>query len=296
MEEEQFIRLRLGSESLRHVFDQLRTIRTWGVTDRLRRTGLLEEWRETLAVGNAPAPFEVELWYRGSETARSDAAARVRRLVELEGGEVVSESTIPEIRYQALVGRLPRSSVAAIVETEDSHIVVCDDIMFLRPIGQVDWPPSEESEIEAFPADQALPSRPPLVALLDGLPLENHELLRDRLTIDDPDGWGQGYLAVNRRHGTAMASLILHGDLQEGEGPTDRLVYVRPILQPDPDWHRESAPIGQTFPDVVHRAVRRRWSAKVRRRQRRQPSRSELLCRRPLTTVRGFDESASPHD
>ena len=247
-----------GRRSLRRVFEQLRAIRTWNVQDRLRSTGLLDEWRTVLGMGNAPVPFEVELWFRGHPASRTAAADRVRQLIDREGGETLSATEIPEVRYHALVGALPRDRIEAVVESEDSQLVVCDDVMFLRPIGQVDTPTIQESE----PSEAAAPALPatlgsPIVGVLDGLPLENHEALAGWLTVDDPDDWGADYLAAERLHGTWMASLIIHGDLQASEDPAARRVYVRPVLQPDPYFRRESAPRAQTFPDVVRRAIQR---------------------------------------
>ena len=86
--------------------------------------------------------------------------------------------------------------------------------------------------------------------------MENHPHLRDRLMVDDPDSWATTYPALLRRHGTAMASLILHGDQNE-RGPTlRRPLYVRPILKPD-SKREETAPQDRLWVDLVHEAVRR---------------------------------------
>ena len=73
----------------------------------------------------------------------------------------------------------------------------------------------------------------PRVALLDGLPFQNHDALAGRLLIDDPDGVADDYPITARNHGTAMASLIIHGDLSSAGDPLDRPLYVRPIMRPD---------------------------------------------------------------
>ena len=111
---------------------------------------------------------------------------------------------------------------------------------------------------------EALPGEPPagfpVIALFDGLPLQAHSRLQGRLIIDDPDSFEGDSPAINRRHGTAMASLILHGDLTVGKAPLPRPLYVRPILRPDPrDWmnHTETVPEETLVIDLIHRAVRR---------------------------------------
>jgi hypothetical protein len=37
--------------------------------------------------------------------------------------------------------------------------------------------------------------QPPVVAVLDGMPMENHPLLDGRLIVDDPEGWALPTLA-----------------------------------------------------------------------------------------------------
>lgn len=105
-----------------------------------------------------------------------------------------------------------------------------------------------------------LPFGDPLVALFDGLPLTGHRLLDGRLDVDDPDGYEEAYQAGERRHGTAMASLICHGDLDEGGGPVTRPVYVRPVMKPHLDFGGqlvEAIPEDVLPIDLIHRAVRR---------------------------------------
>jgi hypothetical protein len=97
--------------------------------------------------------------------------------------------------------------------------------------------------------------------LLDGLPRSNHALLAGRLIVDDPQGWEQDYQAIERVHGTAMASLIVRGDLSSAEDAIARPPYVRPIMRPDPRDFRvprgEGLPANQLTVDLLHAAVRR---------------------------------------
>ena len=62
----------------------------------------------------------------------------------------------------------------------------------------------------------------------------------------------------SRNHGTAMASLIVHGDLSAPGEPLDRPLYVRPIMRPH-EFPREAEQILPTrlLPDLLHRAIRR---------------------------------------
>jgi hypothetical protein len=92
------------------------------------------------------------------------------------------------------------------------------------------------------------------------LPLTGHRLLNGRLIVDDPDGYESAYQAKERVHGTAMASLICHGDLGESAEPLRTPVYARPIMQPHRGFDGqfiEAIPEGVLPVDLIHRAVRR---------------------------------------
>src|SRR5690606_30673243 len=80
-------------------------------------------------------------------------------------------------------------------------------------------------------------SENPIVAILDGFPMQNHSLLANRLIVDDPDNWASEYVVRDRVHGTAMASLVIHGDLNGQSPPLDSKVYIRPILKPMRDFN-----------------------------------------------------------
>ncbi|WP_256710518.1 S8 family peptidase [Paenibacillus sp. FSL H8-0548] len=98
------------------------------------------------------------------------------------------------------------------------------------------------------------------MAVLDGFPMQNHSLLSDRLIIDDPDNWASDYVVRDRVHGTAMTSLVIHGDINSNNSPINSKVYVRPILKPVRDFKdklSECAPDDVLLIDLIHTAVRR---------------------------------------
>jgi hypothetical protein len=210
-----------------------------------------------------PAPFEVELWFRSDASARGQAAELVGQRIRSDGGRVIAEAVVPEIRYHALVGELPPSRIDRILAEEDAQLIRADQVMFLRPSGQTDLagPMLADDGDGTASALEATSLDPPILGLLDGLPLANHTLLSGRLIVDDADGWGGDYAARDRQHGTAMASLLVNGDVASKESPLTRSVYVRPVLRPDPHaWvsiRREQAPPEVLFPDLIRRAVNR---------------------------------------
>ena len=247
----------------RDIFSQLKEIRPWGPDDRLRDTGLLDDWQERVQYGQEIVPFEIELWFRSNPAKRTEAVNKVTsHILELHG-EVISQSVIEPIRYHALIGNIPIRNLARPIELRETTLLRSSEIMLLRPVGQASVTIPEEDSTPGFPSPTSpLPeAKPPVVALFDGLPLENHLWLNGRLTVDDVEDWASDTLAEERIHGTAMASLILHGELDKNEPPLTRPLYVRPIMKPNPrDFNQpreESIPDNELPTDIVHRSVRR---------------------------------------
>ena len=253
-----------GMTRFREVFDTLKTLRRWDVQDRLLETGILDIWQEELSHdGDGFLGFEAELWYRGSQQKQEESLATVKRTIEDLGGRLVTQSIVPEVSYHGILGELPRNAIQILLSDHNIEMVKCDDIMFFRPVGQISSGDREiagEFERADF-AEKAAPSGEPIVAVLDGLPLENHSLLGGRLLVDDPDGWEAQYPGHERVHGTAMTSLLVHGDLNANESALESPVYVRPIMRPDDhSWHTprpECMPRNELPVDLIHRAIRR---------------------------------------
>ena len=248
---------------LKHAFAHLHSIRPWNAEDRIRETGIVEDWQSRLQHGQQIVPFEVELWFRANIDHRQKAEFHLHSVIEALGGEVIQQCIIPEIAYHGILGRIPATRVPEILAQREVIFLQCEDIMHLRPIGQcaVRMPgDTPETDYQRVGEPPDLPQGDPLIALFDGLPLTGHRLLNRRLIVDDPDGFESGYQARERVHGTAMASLICHGDLEEDGNPLERPVYVRPIMQQSRGLDGqffEAIPEGILPLDLVYRAVRR---------------------------------------
>jgi Subtilase family len=250
-----------GRTKFRDLFNQLRDLHPWGPEDRLRETGLLEGWQERVEAGQEVMRVEIELWAQNRSWARTRVENWVSNLIGQEGGRVLGRCDAAEtIAYHALLTELPIQAVQRILQDPTVELARCEQVMFFRPPGQVLFT-VPEGEPESVPAPAQGLERPagePIAALLDGLPLENHEWLTGRLIVDDPDGWGDQYPANTRQHGTAMASLILHAELDAPATALSRPLYVRPVLKPDPqnrNW--ETIPPNSLTVDLIHRAVLR---------------------------------------
>lgn len=252
-----------GLTKFRDVFLHLKSIRQWDVQDRLLETGIIDVWRENLEYdGDRVITFETELWFRGSNELRAVSESQVTYLVQQAGGRILNQSVIEGIAYHGLLAELSAHAIRSIVENPTTELVKCENVMFFRPVGQMvvgDKSPEgdvENAQIEEMP----LPTGDPVVALFDGVPLANHRLLAGRLIIDDPDNWDADYAASERVHGTSMASLIVHGDLNQPSTPLPRPIYVRSIMKPL-NWlntpRPEGIPENCLAVDLIHRAVKR---------------------------------------
>lgn len=252
-----------GFAGLRDVFTHIKDIRKWDARDRIAETHAVDYWCESLEFdGDSPIPFEIELFFRNDTTKRNNATETIRSEIQSLGGRVIQECVISEIYYHGLLVELPRVSIEGLVNRyEEIELSQVDDIMFFRPTCQSVFVSTTDSEIYTATEDAiALPTGDAVVAVFDGMPMQNHRLLRGRVIIDDPDDCATGYESKYRLHGTSMVSLAIYGDINRNDTPISSPVYVRPILQPKQigfDKVIESVPDDSLFIDVLHRAVKR---------------------------------------
>lgn len=250
-----------GLNKFRNLFGQLRTLRHWSVADRIA-ADVRQYWQNCLDDGLQAIRFEIEAWYFSSQQKNDKAREDIEALVQAIGGQVLRRALIGEIAYHGFLVELPAQAVANVLAGQTPDLVLSDRIMFFRPKAQSITDGVNEAEVQPQAAAAGASEQPPVVALLDGLPLQNHAQLQGRLLVDDPDGWEGNYAAKDRVHGTAMASLILHGELDGSAEPLQRRLYVRPVLRPDPNDNfnarrREHTPDDILLIDLIHRAVKR---------------------------------------
>lgn len=261
-QEDPKVKFATGLNPLKDVFGLLRGIRRWGPEDRVRETGLLDQWREDLEVVGAQGVtrVEIELWYRRDESARRSAESEVRNILREAGADVVASTERPEIAYHALLANVPMSQVERVLSDGPSAIELLktESVMMVSVnramIVETSDPVSAEARFDAT----SVASGPPRVALLDGVPLANHVALDGRLVIDDPDDRTARYGTTQRRHGTAMASLIAHGDMSDPGQPLSQPIYIRPIFEPHPFAPRaEIVPEHELLVDLIYRCIHR---------------------------------------
>lgn len=262
-------RLRHGAGAWGEIFSHLRTVRFWNIKDRVTDTGILEYWREEVACKKGTTSmvaFEIELSYDENKQERRQRQQHIEELVDQEGGIILASCDIKEIKFHAIKAELPVANIERVLGEDYSALFQEGGILFFRPSPQCLVESFADGTAEEFPSIPA-PEAAPVVAVLDGLPFSRHKLLDGFLIIDDPDDFAANYRPREMNHGTAMLSLICHGELDAGEGRITRKVYVRPILLPDiesPQERRpERIPKEVFFEDLVERAVRKMFDGDV---------------------------------
>jgi len=218
------------------LFSRLIDVRPWGPLDRIPE-GAVEAWEEELAnLPDQPIRLEVELWFHEQPERRVSAFDAVAAAIADAGGLIVQHVVIPEVHYHAALVDVPAQYVRNIIEHQNVNLARHDEIMFLRPQSIIASPMAAEfhgSDNPDQPGAVTFDSVEPIAALLDGLPIQNHARLVDRLIVDDPENLEPIYAVAQRSHGTEMASLIIHGDLNLVGPPIRRPLYVRPVLRPN---------------------------------------------------------------
>ena len=224
-----------GFAPWRSLFNQLMDLRTWGPRDRITPE-VRDDFRYLLDIDpSGLIAVEIELWPRTKEHDRRQAFEAILRIVGVTGGSILDDAEILQIGYHAVLAEVPRSEIERLTEEDDVQLAICDDIMYVRPQSVASLSPSADStsSVPATLRREDLPARGfPVAALLDGMPVQRHQLLDGRIIVDDPDGVEDESTVAKRRHGTEMASLILHGDLAgpAPESALSRPLHVHPVL------------------------------------------------------------------
>lgn len=259
-----------GKAKWRSVFEQTLKIRRWGIEETLLETGMADLWRDLLDPLNPDQEIhcQIELFYRRNDERRKRNEETLIALLTEIGGETLGPMPfidMPAIAFHAVKAKLPAVRVRHLLEALESsdrdvdiQLFKFPGIMYFRPTGQ-SLVTLDDDTGEAVELPQGQPELPPVVAILDGVPNLQHEALANRLLFDDPDNLSAEYQPGERRHGTSIASLVVHGELASGQDRSlDRKVYHTAVMQPNPERRREEYfPDEVFFEDRIERAVRR---------------------------------------
>ncbi len=239
-----------GFTSWRNVFATLKGLRPWGPQDRVQ-----DEERDIIGdeisdkADNDRIRLEIELVFRTVETRGVETEADLSNQIVSRGGSIVSRCRIADIGYHAVLAELPVAEVRGIIGRAQASIAGLDFVMHIRP-------QSLATGIEVANPERAQPEAPmtaggsPILALLDGVPVAQHSLLNGALVVDDQFGLEPLALVSERTHGTAMASLIVHGDRNRQEQRLGRHIHCVPVLGQD-----DRFPEDRLIVDIIYLAV-----------------------------------------
>ena len=248
-------------------FLQLDAVRLWSPADRLTES-VRAYWRDMLEEGQTGIRFEIELTTRSATRTAQQCRLEIEQLVSELGGQVVRWCQLEAIGYHAALVETNADAIGRLLSDELPAIAHCPRVWRFQPQAQMLEIDAAESDPQVVTTP--LPTAPdpntaPMVAVLDGLPQENHELLAGRLWVEDPEGMAADYPVSDRVHGTAMCSLVVWGELAANGRPQHPAlstpVYIRPIFEAgDADFNgrrEERFPHSQLMVDLIERAVRR---------------------------------------
>lgn len=233
------------------VFAHLRDLRPWGPQDRLTAEDLSVLAQEH-ADSDGNVRLELELVFR-SEGEIVEAA--VREALQNVGGAVVSRTRIEGAGYHALLVQVPEAELIRVRERGNEGLIAEESILHIRPqsVSQLNiFEVQEDVNIAA----KALPaSNDSIVAIFDAVPLAGHSQLANRLNVDDIFNL-EPLAAGLRVHGTAMASAVVHGDLNgPSQAALDRRVYFVNVMYA-PGTPGDSERFPDRLPaDMFHEAV-----------------------------------------
>ncbi|MGI2036190.1 S8 family peptidase [Rhizobium panacihumi] len=207
--------------SWKALLSQLRDIRPWGPQDRIAIEDAAVLTTEA-DHGHATIRVEIELVFRQNGAA---AEATAHQDIQARGGVVISRARIAGAAYHAILADIPTLAIREALAGNPESLAGSDAILQIRPQSVFHAVPYEEAPGDADGEAPNIPSGDPIAGIFDAVPLSQHPRLANTLSLDDP--FGLEPLAVGpRRHGTAMASAVVHGDLNNPwVRPRERPVY-----------------------------------------------------------------------
>lgn len=236
------------------LFGYLADVRTWSAKDRVDPS--LAAYVEARAGRSAEVRIEFDLWFRATRKDRDAALAALTETLGAVGGDLLDAVQIEGIRHHGVLANVP-AAVARQLARGEGALAIEDAVMTVRP--QSAYRGNDPLEPADVVVDRSPPgrpdARPALAALLDGYPVQGHQLLSNRVDIEEIDVTGAQAPVATREHGTAMASLIIHGDLAHGEQPLDRVLKVVPILAAGQGGNVETTPSDKLPLAMIYRAV-----------------------------------------
>lgn len=213
----------------RDLFLHLKAIRPWGPGDRVSPQN--RAYFEAVVDGapdDFPIRVEIELVFRQAAAARAAIEQTITAAIEAAGGAAIHRAAHPAFAYHAVLADIPAREIRRIAALDPHSLAGADPVAAIVP--QSVGAPIDTGDNDVLTAVPPAPSEAePIVAVFDAVPLQAHPLLAGRLVVDDPADLEAKAVGA-RIHGTAMASLAVHGDLNDPPSPISRRIYFRPVM------------------------------------------------------------------
>ncbi|WLS10659.1 S8 family peptidase (plasmid) [Shinella sumterensis] len=255
-----------GFAGWRDVFACLRDLRVWGPNDRVQSADaeILADEVDGLA-DDILIPLEIELVFRQTAEAAGTVIGGLQRAIAARGGRILHAVRHDDIAYHAVLAELPVASIRMLIARRPESLAGTESILHIRPQSLV----SEITAADLLPTE-GVPAggdvgAPPILALIDGVPVAAHPLLQRHLVVEDHFGLEPGAIVSERVHGSAMASLIIHGDRNNSEPPLPRQVHCIPVLGAN-----DRFPSDRLVVDLIYQAI-------VRMREGDEPSAPHVI-------------------
>jgi hypothetical protein len=242
-----------GHTAWRDVFACLRDLRPWGPEDRVQPADVSILDEEIFGkADDEQIPLEIEIVFRPNADAAAVYEATVARAIGAYGGTILSRARLADIAYHAILARLPVAAIRRIVDRSPASLAGIEQVMYIRPQSVVSGIDVADTVPLAPIAPQAAVVNDPILAVLDGVPQVGHPLLRQHVSVEDLFGLEPNTLVAQRVHGSAMASLIVHGDRNRPEAPLPRQIHFIPVL-----GAADRFPPDRLIVDLIYQAVLR---------------------------------------
>ncbi|MDP2034553.1 MAG: S8 family serine peptidase [Polaromonas sp.] len=237
------------------MFAYLKDLRTWSSQDRVDPILVRYVKARLESQPDALVAVEVDLWYRNERQRRDQALQKLKNLTKEVGGNFIDEIEIPEIQYQGVLVQMPGSVALQMINGGEVGLAGLDEIMRIRPQAAFEGDELVSLEGPQVLSENQVPTDVKCVAaILDGYPVTQHEALAGRLVVQEVDVSAAEAPAAARLHGTAMASLIVRGDLAKNELPLQSPLAVIPVLSVN-TRNTETTPSGKLAIGVIYRAL-----------------------------------------
>lgn len=245
-----------GQKPLWDMFGYLNDLRVWSAQDRIDPSVAKYVRALLKSDPNREVQIEFNFWYRFDEVRRDQSLNTLDEMLAEVGGVRLDFVNIEEIRYQGALVRVP-AEIARKLSKGEGQLARLDDVMSIRPQSAYEShiAPDEAPALGDIPPIGSV-LKPCIAALLDGYPVKNHAALTDRLYVHEVDVTGSQVPVGGRYHGTAMSSLVLHGDLGTKPIPIARKLAVIPVLTGNKQNGRETTPAGKLPIGVIYRSLK----------------------------------------